>query len=301
MAALAFGRGPDGWLLATGSLFTDLFQWRAPRIGVAAAAGAMLATAGVIIQRVTANPLASPEVLGVGSGAGVGLTAVLFCFSAPSLLLQFAGLSIGAVATLAVMLLISARSGFGPERLLLAGIAMSALGSAVVTAVIATGNLQAFALLRWLSGSTNQAVPVHAIFALAAVVLFVIPVVLASRWLELLPLGDMTARSLGLPVKWARLLLVITAGLLTATASLFVGPLSFAGLVAPHLARLIGLARIGPNLAGSILIRAGLLVVSDWLSRMSAFPYELPVGLFTALIGGPYLVYLLGKGVSRHG
>ncbi len=299
--ALTVGYGPDGWSLATGSLFDRLLAWRGPRVAVAAAAGAMLAAAGMLLQRITANPLASPEILGVGTGSGVGLTAALFLVAAPGIGLQIAASAAGAVLVLAAMLALSLRAGFGPERLLLAGIAMSALCSAVLTAVIATGTPQAFTLLRWLSGSTNDAGPADAWFCAGAAVLLLAALPLASRWLEILPLGDVTARSVGLPVQRCRILLVLFAGLLTAAAALFVGPLSFVGLIAPHLARLAGLGRALEQGIGAVLIGAALMMVSDWLARTVAFPYQLPLGLFAALLAGPYLIWLLSRAGSRPG
>ncbi|WP_247883752.1 Fe(3+)-hydroxamate ABC transporter permease FhuB [Azospirillum sp. B21] len=299
--ALTVGYGPDGWSLATGSLLDRLLAWRGPRVAVAAAAGAMLAAAGMLLQRITANPLASPEILGVGTGSGVGLTAALFLVAAPGIGLQIAASAAGAVLMLAAMLALSLRAGFGPERLLLAGIAMSALCSAVLTAVIATGTPQAFTLLRWLSGSTNDAGPADAWFCAGAAVLLLAALPLASRWLEILPLGDVTARSVGLPVQRCRILLVLFAGLLTAAAALFVGPLSFVGLIAPHLARLAGLGRATEQGIGAVLIGAGLMVVSDWLARTVAFPYQLPLGLFAALLAGPYLIWLLSRASPRAG
>ncbi|RWN43478.1 MAG: Fe(3+)-hydroxamate ABC transporter permease FhuB [Mesorhizobium sp.] len=301
VVALIVGRGPAGWSVAGGEMLADLAAWRAPRIGVAAAAGAMLAVAGVVIQRITGNPLASPEVLGVGTGAGAGLTAVLMVSATAGLDWQLAGSVFGSLAVLIAMLTIAARAKFGSERLLLAGIAMSALCSAVITATIAMGNSQSYVLLRWLSGSTSQATGADAWVALACLMLLTLPLFLAARWLDILPLGEDTARGLGLPIAGGRLTLIVLAAILTALAAMFVGPLSFVGLIAPHLARLIGFARARLHLAGAVLVGALLMIVSDWLSRMVAFPYELPVGLFASLLGGPYLVHLLAKGVPRHG
>ncbi|NUB14271.1 iron chelate uptake ABC transporter family permease subunit, partial [Azospirillum brasilense] len=122
---------------------------------------------------------------------------------------------------------------------------------------------------------------------------------LAGKGLEIRPLGDVTARAVGLPVRRCRILLVLLAGLLTAAAALFVGPLSFIGLIAPHLVRLAGLGRPLQQGIGAVLIGAGLMVVSDWLARTVAFPYQLPLGLFAALLAGPYLVWLLGRSNAR--
>ena len=297
LAALVLGRGPDGWAIA----FTELLPWRGPRVAVAGAAGAMLAAAGVIAQRLTANPLASPEVLGIGSGAGAGLTLVLLAAPTSGLLAQFAGLAAGALAALAIVLGVSARHGLGPERMLLAGTAVGALCSAVATAVIATGNCAAFTLLGWLSGSTNAAGLIEAWLAVVGAVVLVTPLFFLTRWLDVMPLGGPGARSLGVPFAQARSVLVLAAGLLTAASALFIGPLSFVGLIAPHLARLLGLTRAGAQLAGSAALGAVLMIGADWLARMAAFPYQLPVGLLAALLGGPYLVFLLAKGSPRHG
>jgi ABC-type Fe3+-siderophore transport system permease subunit len=127
------------------------------------------------------------------------------------------------------------------------------------------------------------------------------PLPLTVRWLNILPLGPVAAQALGLPIRLSRILVVVLAGVLTATASLFIGPLSFIGLIAPHFARLIGIARVLPNILAAILIGSGLMMLSDWLSRIAAFPYQLPLGLFASLLGGPYLIWLLGRGRSRHG
>ncbi|PYE88021.1 Fe(3+)-hydroxamate ABC transporter permease FhuB [Phyllobacterium leguminum] len=297
--ALILGRGPAGWNLAQGALLHDLLPFRAPRVAVAAAAGAMLAAAGTIMQRLTGNPLASPEILGIGTGAGVGLAAVLYLSAMPGEAAQLAGSAAGALAVLAIMLAIAARSGFGPERLLLAGIGMGALCSAVLTAAIATGDRQSFRLLEWLSGTISEVSASEARLACIAALLLIAPLFFTSRWLDILPLGKTAAHALGLPLTMSRILLVILCAGLTAVASLLVGPLSFIGLIAPHLARLIGLHRPLPGLAGAIVIGSGLMVLSDWLSRMVAFPYQLPLGLFASLIGGAYLIWMLGKGESR--
>lgn len=296
VVAMVLGRGPDGWTVATGELLADLGQWRGPRVAAAGMAGAMLAAAGVILQKLTGNPLASPEVLGVGAGAGVGFTAAAFLFVAPGLPLQFAFSVLGALLVLAVMLTVAAKARFGRSHLLLAGVAMGAVCSAVLTSVIALGNMQSFQVLRWLSGSTNDITWTEASFAALAAAILILPLPLVRRWLEILPLGDRTAAALGLPVRRSRLVLVTASALLTAGASLLVGPLSFVGLVAPHIARRTGLVTGLGHLVGALLIGGALMIIADWLSRMVAFPYQMPVGLFAALVSGPYLVWLLGRG-----
>ncbi|WP_054308592.1 Fe(3+)-hydroxamate ABC transporter permease FhuB [Mesorhizobium sp. 1M-11] len=301
VVALSLGQGLDGWSFASGDLLADLVAWRLPRVVVAAACGGMLAAAGVVIQRVTSNPLASPEVLGIGAGAGAGLAAVLLLAGIAGLGWQLAGSSLGALLALIVILAIGARGNLGPERLLFAGIAMNALCSAILAAVISLGNAQSYRLLGWLTGSTIQATGLEASIAVIGLVVITVPLLLAARWLEILSFGPSTALALGLPVRPVRNTLILIAALASALASQFVGPLSFVGLIAPHLARMIGLDRARAQLAGAIILGTLLMVISDWLSRMIVFPYQLPVGLFASLLGGVYLTFLLGRGVHRHG
>jgi len=298
--ALLLGKGPNGWTVSTGDVLGSLLDLRAPRLVVAACAGAMLGVAGVIIQRVAGNPLASPEILGVGTAAGAGLAAVLLIYPSASLMGQMAGSAVGSFLALVAILAMAARGGLGPERLLFAGIAVNALCSSVLTAVIALGNQQSQILLRWLSGSTSSVTAMDGWIAIAGVVLLAMPLLFASRWLDIFGLGAATAQALGIAVRRTRFALILAAALLTALAALFVGPLSFVGLIAPRLATLLGLTKANQQLVGAALLGALLMIASDWLARMAAFPYQLPVGLFASLLGGPYLIYLLGRGVPRH-
>ncbi|WP_247654637.1 MULTISPECIES: Fe(3+)-hydroxamate ABC transporter permease FhuB [Microvirga] len=293
--ALLVGRGPDGWNLATGRLLSDLLPFRAPRIVAAAAAGGMLAAAGMILQRMTDNPLASPEVLGVSAGAGIGLAAVLFTVSNATTGIRLAGGAVGVVVVLGALLAVASRQDRNPERLLLGGLAVGALCNALVNAAMITGDVRAFQLLAWLSGATNHITWAEASItvAVAALLLGLLPLIF--RWLEIMPLGPDQARAIGLPLRTSRMALTVVAAGLTAAASLVVGPLSFVGLVAPHMARLVGFGRAHHQVLAAVLIGTGLMAGADWLSRIASFPYQVPLGLFASLIGGPYLVWLLHR------
>ncbi|MGE7471792.1 Fe(3+)-hydroxamate ABC transporter permease FhuB [Bosea sp. NPDC003192] len=299
MLGLVLGRGPQGWGLATGDLLAELLPFRGPRLIAAGAAGALLGAAGCLMQRLTANPLAGPEVLGVSAGGGVGLTLALALlpFSPFSML---AGITGGSLAVLLLMLVLAGRPAIGWQRLLLAGIAMGALCMALVSIALAKGDLRAYVLLTWLSGSTNRAGEIEVWVGLAGCLVLLAPLFLATRWLDLMPLGEATSRSLGLGVERSRLILAAVAALATAVASLLIGPLSLIGLIAPHVARLAGFARSRDQLAASLLIGCGVMILADWLARLVAFPYQVPTGLFAALIGGPYLIWLLNRTGSRH-
>ena len=294
-AALWVGADAHGWRISSAAEFAELLPFRGPRVAAAAAAGAMFAAAGVILQRLTANPLASPEVLGVGAGAGVGLAAVLLGFGAVSWPLQMAGAGAGALAALAVMLAVAGRGRLGPERMLLAGAGIAALCLAGLNAVVATGSPSAFALLAWITGATDALGPDQAIAAVVTAAALAAPAAATLRWLHVLPLGTATARAVGVGIGAARLALTTIAALLTGAAAMIAGPLSFVGLVAPHAVRAAGLAGAGPHLLGSALAGAALMTVADLLARTVIFPYQLPLGLFASLIGGGYLLLALRR------
>jgi len=291
---LSLGRGQDGFVLARGELFDALFDWRLQRLALAGLSGGMLALAGAILQRMTGNTLASPEILGVGLGAGGGLAVVLL-LPVAGLSMQWLGATIGSVLALIFILAVAARSGFGAEKLLLAGVGLGAMVSSILTAIIATGSPQAFVLLGWLSGTGAQATPVQLWLAAIALAAGFVLLLTLSRWLDILPLGSVTMRSLGLSLILPRLVIVLIAALLTAIASMMVGPLSFVGLIAPHLARNFGLRTPKRFLTASMLIGALMMVSADWLARMVAFPYNLPLGLFASLLGGACFIALLSR------
>ncbi|MCK9550552.1 Fe(3+)-hydroxamate ABC transporter permease FhuB [Aquamicrobium sp.] len=292
--AMLCGRNPDGtWQWLGGPALAELLPLRLPRVMAALASGAMLAVAGVLLQRLTGNEMASPEVLGISAGATFGLSISLFAVAASGIWVQLGFAASGAFAVLAVILAFALRAQLAPERVLLAGIALSAMVDALVGAVASTGDPRALTLLRWMSGSTYGVSAGTAMALSLAALLLVAPALLSRRWLDLLPLGPSSAASLGVPLKSARLALSCLAGLLSAVATLGVGPLSFVGLMAPHLAREAGLTRALPQMAGAALLGGALMVLADWLGRTVLFPYQIPAGLMSALVGAPFLMLLL--------
>ncbi|CAM3790053.1 Iron ABC transporter permease [Paracoccus yeei] len=246
-----------------------------------------------MLQRLTANPLASPEVLGVSGGASIGYAAVLFLVAAPGQGVLALGTMLGAALALALVAVYARRREMPAERVLLAGIAVSSMAAAVLSAIMATGSAQAWQVLAWLSGSSSKVGPLAAA-ALAGLAAMVGALGwLTRRWLALLPLGPEVAGGLGLPLAAARVGLIALAGIATGAATVLVGPLSFVGLMAPHLARRIGLARAQDHLTGAALIGCLLMIAADFGARMAGFPYELPLGLFASLLGAPWLLWLM--------
>ena len=291
LLALSLGQGVHGWDWNLGD--SALLEWRWPRVMAAASAGCMLALAGCLIQRLTGNPMASPEVLGISAGAALGLIALLFLLPYSGPLAQLALGGLGAGVTLLLLLGLSRRSGFAPERVLLIGISITALFDALQVILLAGGDPRGQNLLGWMSGSTYFVGPQMALWVMSCSLLLLAIALPFGRWLELLPLGDGTPRALGVPLGRSRFALLLLAALLTAGATLIVGPLSFIGLLAPHLARLLGLARAVPQLLGAALLGALVMVLADWLGRTVLFPAQLPAGLLASLLGGAYFMLCL--------
>ena len=296
IAAIFFGRAPDGaWAWLPAASWDTILPLRLPRVAAAFGAGTVLGVTGLILQRLTGNEMASPEVLGVSAGATLGIAVAMFTFTAPGLTIQLSFAGGGALVVLALIFLLSARSGFGPNRVLLAGIAFGAILDAGIGVLAASGDPRGLALMRWMAGSTYFVDNAVAASALLIALACLAAAFLVSRWLALLQLGSETASELGLRIVPARAALFALCALMTAAATLVVGPLSFIGLMAPHLAHVLGLRRPSAQLMAAALIGAALLVIADWTGRMIAFPYQVPAGLISALVGAPMLLIVLRR------
>ncbi|HBH6914244.1 Fe(3+)-hydroxamate ABC transporter permease FhuB [Serratia marcescens] len=296
--ALMLGKNAGGWHWSLGVELDALLPWRWPRVLSALAAGMMLAVAGTLIQKLTGNPMASPEVLGISSGAAFGVVMMLFMVPGDAFVWLLPAGSLGAAATLLIIMIAAGRGGFSTERMLLAGIALSTAFTTVIFLLLASGDPRIGGLLTWLSGSTYSVEPAQALRTalIAAGLLVLAP--LCRRWLTILPLGGATARSVGIALTPARLSILLLAATLTAMATLTVGPLSFVGLMAPHMARMLGFRRALPQMVIAALLGGLLMVFADWCGRMLLFPYQIPAGLLATFIGAPYFVYLLRKQTS---
>lgn len=294
-AGVSLGRLPEGWFLATGGDLADVLPWRWPRLAAAGAAGAMLALAGCLMQRLTGNALASPELTGVSAGAALVLIPAVLLLPPLGRSEAMALASFGALAMLGLNLRLAGRFGFAAEQLLLTGVAVSAFAASVLSVAVLVGDPRLVQLLGWLSGSTYAVRPADAGVALAVLAATLLTLPLVRRWLALLPLGRATAASVGVGVTRARLALIVLTAVLTATATLIVGPISFVGLLAPHIARRAGLATPLTEIAGAMLAGATLLMLADLLARTMAFPWDAPAGLVVTVIGALGYAVLMGR------
>ena len=291
LVSLWVAQDANGWHV---NLNWDAWLLRYPRLLMAAAAGIMLATAGVILQRMTLNPLASPELLGISAGTAAGVfVAVLLGISA-GVQVWLCGIA-AAITTLAAILFVNRNSGLQPERILLTGMAIAALFDALINVFLAAGDPRAQAVLVWLSGSTYQATPLLAnTLIVLAVCLLVLSLPLA-RCLGLLSLGSPMAQALGLNVALTQKGLVVLAAILTALSTLMLGPMCFVGLWAPHLAKFLGFHKPLHQLLAAAAIAVIAMVFADWLGRQIVYPYEIPAGLMATLLGGAYFFRLMRK------
>jgi len=289
--------------IAAGGVETSvLFTGRWPRVLTSASAGAMLAIAGAVTQAMTRNPIASPEGLGISAGAGLGIIAAFFAGGMASPLLPLAGGIAGAIIAFAIILLVARGKSYAPGPVLLSGIAISALATAVISLIVASGDPRASYILAWTMGPTFRATSIVAYIATALVVIGLAISPLFRRSLQVLPLGDITARSLGLNPARSRLLLLLFVAAMTGIATIIVGPLSFVGMMAPHIARMAGARGQVRTLLTASAIGATLMIAADWMGRAADFPYEIPAGVIAAFIGGPYFLWVIhsqGKDARR--
>lgn len=295
VAAALVSQGLHGWRVDSFTSLGPLASLRLPRIAGALAAGAMLSVAGILIQRLTANPMASPEVLGISSGASLGLIVLLFTVAAPTQTMRLVAASAGALAALAAMFLLARRSGFSPERLILTGIGISTVFSGLASLLMASGDPRMSMMLAWMAGSTYGVGGIQAVTAIVVAVILIPLTLLAARALDILPLGEAVARSVGVGVARARFGLLLASAVLTAAATLIIGPISFVGLMGPHIARLIGLQRPVAQIFGGAFVGAAMLVLADWIGRNLLFPNQMPAGLLATFVGGPYFLILIWR------
>ena len=279
---------------------------RLPRVLLAVVVGCALASSGAVMQGLFRNPLADPGLLGISSGAALAVAlTIVMPFSLPPLLALYSHMISAFVGSLAISLIVFTLSRFGHgglSRLLLAGIALNALCGAavgVLTYISDDQQLRQFSL--WSMGSLGQAQWPTLAVASSLILPACIATFFMSRRLNILQLGEEDAHYLGVNVRRTQLQLLLLSALLVGAAVAVSGVIGFIGLVIPHLLRL----RIGADhrwlLPGSAMAGACLLLLADTLARTLVAPAEMPVGLITSIIGGPYFLWLiLRPGVPRN-
>ncbi|MFF4012680.1 FecCD family ABC transporter permease [Streptomyces sp. NPDC001717] len=292
-----------GAVLGTGSGAADLIvhQLRLPRALTALLVGAAFGLAGAVFQAVTRNPLASPDLIGIAAGAGAGaVCAILIGGVTAAGAGTFGAVPFGALAgalltSLAIYLLAYRDGTITGYRFVLVGLAANGALIALTRWLLARADIdQASRAMVWLTGSLNGRGYEHVRWAGLALAVLV-PLTLAlARPYQLLQYDDDTARSLGIPLRHARIALLVLATCLTALATSAAGPIAFIALGAPQIARRIT-GSAGIPLVTSALTGSVLLILADLAARLVLAPTELPVGVLTGAVGAPYLLLLLAR------
>jgi iron complex transport system permease protein len=271
-----------------------IYTLRLPRVIVAFLVGMALAIAGTILQGLTRNPLAAPEIVGVEAGAGLAAVAVIVLFPAmPMFVFPIAAFAGALIAALLVYTL-AWKDGSSPIRLILVGVGVGAIAAALTSLMITFGDIYDVSqALVWLAGSVYGRSWEHIQALLPWLIVFIPLALVCARELNTMNLGDDVARGLGSPVEWQRgLLLLITVALAGASVAT-AGTIGFVGLMSPHLARqFVGTPHEG-LIPTSALLGGLIVALADFLGRSLFAPIELPCGVVTAAIGAPYFLYLL--------
>lgn len=285
-----------GWQMESASwALPSEFQWplRWPRMLTALFAGVGLAIAGTLLQRLIYNPLASPDILGVSSGATFALVFASLFLGQSLQSTHWMTALLGSAAVLVVLLLLGRRHHYAPSSLILTGIAITALLEALVQFTLAKGTGDSYQILLWLSGSTYRVTGEQALLLSVGVVGLTLLALGLSRWLTLISIGRGFASARGLSASRASLVLLILVALLCALVTATMGPVSFVGLIAPHMAMMLGAQRAPSQLLLAALVGGTLMLWADWLGQALLFPAQIAAGTLVAIIGGSYFLLLL--------
>ncbi|HFI7312106.1 TPA: vitamin B12 ABC transporter permease BtuC [Escherichia coli] len=284
---------PGDWFTPRGELF--VWQIRLPRTLAVLLVGAALAISGAVMQALFENPLAEPGLLGVSNGAGVGLIAAVLLGQGqlPNWALGLCAIAGALIITL--ILLRFARRHLSTSRLLLAGVALGIICSALMTwAIYFSTSVDLRQLMYWMMGGFGG-VDWRQSWLMLALIPVLLWICCQSRPMNMLALGEISARQLGLPLWFWRNVLVAATGLMVGVSVALAGAIGFIGLVIPHILRLCGLTDHRVLLPGCALAGASALLLADIVARLALAAAELPIGVVTATLGAPVFIWLLLK------
>ncbi|MCD8836723.1 FecCD family ABC transporter permease [Mammaliicoccus sciuri] len=290
-------------LFKLGDPYTNLVinTLRLPRVLLAIVTGAALGIAGCVLQFITKNPLASPDVIGISQGANVGSLVFLIVLttSTEALLLPIAYQPIfsmlGAIIVTALLYFLAMRKSYKRDRLILIGISFNILCQAIVMFLILTSNKRSAQAQIWITGSVHQAE--YQQVMIVGSILFIVMVIPTyyARSFDIHYLGRNLSLALGNPYQHISIIALISMSILIGISMSYVGGIQFVGLIAPHIALKLGAHQFRNRIFYSAIIGAIILLLSDLIGRTLFLPKEIPAGIFTALIGSPFFMYLLIK------
>ncbi|MED3787923.1 iron ABC transporter permease [Peribacillus frigoritolerans] len=307
-SSIVYGYTDTTWKMAIDA-FTDfngtnehivIQSVRLPRALIASAIGASLAISGVLMQTLTKNPLASPDIFGVNAGAGLAVVTGVTVFGISNLQvftwLSFLGAAIAAISIF--MIGSMGRGGLTPMKLTLAGAAMTAMVASLTQGLLVSNEALLEQVLFWLAGSVSGRSLDNLVAVLPYLAVGWVLALIMSSKMNVLSMGEDVAKGLGLNIVFLKLVLGLAIILLSGGSVAVAGPIGFIGIVVPHLTRSI----VGIDhrwlIPFSGLFGAVLLIAADVISRYILMPREVPVGVMTAIIGTPFFIYIARKGFS---
>ena len=277
-----------------------IYDLRFPRIFIAMLGGAAMAVSGVLLQAVMKNPLADPSIIGVSSGASFVAVLVTACFP---LLYKFTPLfaCVGGCTACALVYLLSWKSGLSPIRLILVGVAINSMFTGLMSAFNSgTGSTYSGVASIVNANITQKTWDDFRLLVCYAVVGLLLSL-FVTRYCNLLSLEDKTVRSLGINVTAIRLIISFIACLLASISTAVIGPISFLGLIVPHIARLL----VGSNhkvlMPYTMILGAFTFLLADTVGRTICYPYEINATVIMSVVGGPFFVFLLRRSDRKHG
>lgn len=277
-----------------------IYSIRLPRIVAASFCGAALSLSGLIAQEALSNNLASPSVMGINNGAGLFLLLSSVLFPGMIIIRPFMSF-VGAIVSAFIVYIITIYAGSAKSTFMLSGVAVSALMSAGINLVITIEPDSVYDKVAFQLGSLSGVRWNSLIIPCIVIVLSYVVVTFISKGIELFPLGDEVAYSLGVNVNRYRIISLLISVLLAASAVSVCGIISFVGLIIPNIIRLIDGCSFRDKLRLSTVWGINLLLLSDYIARNVAYPYELPVGMLISLLGAPFFIFMIVRKRRKSG
>ena len=274
---------------------------RLPRVLLCILVGASMAISGLIMQNLTRNPLASPQILGINSGATLSVVVIMVFFPLLGYKAKILGAFLGAGVIGLFVHVIGTVKNLSPLKITLVGISIQLFLSSITKSIMLFNESKTSDLVFWMIGGVHHAQFIHIMAILPWFILSIILTILISNSMDTLKMGDSVAISLGENVKLTKTVATIVVILLSSSSVAIAGPISFIGLITPHIISKLGGRNFRQNFILCGIYGANLLLLSDIISKLLKYPYESPVGTVTSFIGAVFYIFLANKEMKRGG
>ena len=274
---------------------------RLPRVLLCILIGASMAISGLIMQNLTRNPLASPQILGINSGATLSVVVIMVFFPLLGYKAKILGEFLGAGVIGLFVHVIGTVKNLSPLKITLVGISIQLFLSSITKSIMLFNESKTSDLVFWMIGGVHHAQFIHIMAILPWFILSIVLTILISNSMDTLKMGDSVAISLGENVKLTKTVATIVVILLSSSSVAIAGPISFVGLITPHIISKLGGRNFRENFILCGIYGANLLLLSDIISKILKYPYESPVGIVTSFIGAVFYIFLANKEMKRGG